>query len=48
MYIEDERPSYGQEKRAIGEMPEEPLAERYFDEDAEWERTYDKLLDHHK
>ena len=48
MYIEDERPSYGAEKRAIGEMPEEPLAERYFDEDAEWERSYDNLLQHHK
>jgi len=48
MYVEDERPSYGAEKRAIGEMPEEPLAERYFDEDAEWERTYDNLLEHHK
>ena len=29
-------------------MPEEPLAEWYFDEDAEWERTYDTLLDYHK
>ncbi|MBX0294666.1 thiamine pyrophosphate-dependent enzyme [Haloarcula nitratireducens] len=47
-YVEDGRPSYGQEKRQIGEMPEEPLAERYFDEDAEWERTYDNLLEHHK
>ncbi|MDT3436426.1 thiamine pyrophosphate-dependent enzyme [Haloarcula sp. 1CSR25-25] len=48
MYVEDARPSYGEEKRQIGEMPEEPLAERYFDEDAEWERTYDNLLQHHK
>ncbi|WP_135304550.1 thiamine pyrophosphate-dependent enzyme [Haloarcula amylovorans] len=47
-YVEDGRPSYGQEKRQIGEMPDEPLAERYFDEDAEWERTYDNLLEHHK
>jgi pyruvate ferredoxin oxidoreductase beta subunit len=47
-YVEDESPSYGQEKRATGEMPEEPLAERYFDEDYEWERSADGLLDHHK
>jgi pyruvate ferredoxin oxidoreductase beta subunit len=46
-YVDDERPSYGTEKRAHGEMPEEPLAERYFDEDYEWERSYD-LLDRHK
>ena len=46
-YVEDDRPSYGQEKRAIGEMPEEPLAERYFDADAEWERSYG-LIDKHK
>ncbi|MFB6157219.1 MAG: thiamine pyrophosphate-dependent enzyme, partial [Haloferacaceae archaeon] len=46
-YVDDERPSYGQEKRAIGEMPEEPLAERYFDDDYEWERSYDLFLDKH-
>ena len=47
-YREDDRPSYGQEKRAIGEMPEEPLAERYFDDDYEWERSADILLDKHR
>jgi pyruvate ferredoxin oxidoreductase beta subunit len=47
-YVDADRPSYGQEKRAIGEMPEEPLAERYFDEDYEWERTHDLFLDKHK
>ena len=46
-YHDEERPSYGQEKREIGEMPDEPLAERYFDDDYEWERSYD-LLDVHK
>jgi pyruvate ferredoxin oxidoreductase beta subunit len=46
-YVDDESPSYSQEKKAVGEMPEQPLAERYFDEDAEWERSYD-LLDRHK
>ncbi len=43
----DERPSYGQEKRAIGGMPEEPAAEQYFDEDREWERSAD-LLERHR
>ncbi|NLV10457.1 2-ketoglutarate ferredoxin oxidoreductase subunit beta [Halomicrobium mukohataei] len=47
-YVDDESPSYQEEKQATGEMPEEPLAERYFDEDYEWERTADSLLDHHK
>ncbi|WP_440769325.1 thiamine pyrophosphate-dependent enzyme [Natronorubrum sp. DTA28] len=46
-YIDDDRPSYQQEKSAVGEMPDQPLAERYFDEDSEWERSYD-LLDRHK
>jgi pyruvate ferredoxin oxidoreductase beta subunit len=47
-YVDSERPSYGQEKRAIGEMPEEPLAERYFEDDYEWERSYDLFLDKHR
>ncbi|WP_254537800.1 thiamine pyrophosphate-dependent enzyme [Halomarina litorea] len=46
-FYQDDRPSYGQEKRSLGEMPEEPLAERYHDADYEWERSYD-LLDRHK
>jgi pyruvate ferredoxin oxidoreductase beta subunit len=46
-YREDDRPSYGQEKRRTGEMPEEPLAERYFDDDAEFERVADHLIDRH-
>ncbi|WP_312909623.1 thiamine pyrophosphate-dependent enzyme [Natronosalvus caseinilyticus] len=46
-YFVDERPSYQQQKKELGEMPEEPLAERYFDDDAEWERSYD-LLERHK
>ncbi|RJT02686.1 thiamine pyrophosphate-dependent enzyme [Halococcus sp. IIIV-5B] len=46
-YVDEDRHSYGQEKRSTGEMPEEPLAERYFDDDYEWERSYD-LLDAHK
>ena len=47
-YVDDSRPSYGQEKRAIGEMPEEPLAERYFDDDYEWERSHDRFLAKHE
>ncbi|MFC6614532.1 thiamine pyrophosphate-dependent enzyme [Halopenitus salinus] len=46
-YVDEERPSYQQEKQAIGEMPEEPLAERYWDDDYEWERSYDRFLDKH-
>ncbi|MEF8782441.1 MAG: thiamine pyrophosphate-dependent enzyme [Haloarculaceae archaeon] len=46
-YHDPNRPSYGTEKRRTGEMPEEPLAERYFDEDAEWERTADELIERH-
>ena len=47
-YVDEDRPSYQQEKRQIGEIPEEPLAERYFDDDYEWERVYDTFLDKHK
>jgi pyruvate ferredoxin oxidoreductase beta subunit len=47
-YVDAERPSYQQEKTQIGEMPEEPLAERYFDDDYEWERSHDLLLDRHR
>jgi pyruvate ferredoxin oxidoreductase beta subunit len=46
-YVDDERNSYQQEKQSIGELPEQPMAERYFDEDAEWERSAD-FLDRHK
>ncbi|MFC7203812.1 thiamine pyrophosphate-dependent enzyme [Haloferax namakaokahaiae] len=47
-YVDSDRPSYQQEKRRIGEIPEEPLAERYFDEDYEWERSFDSFLSKHK
>jgi pyruvate ferredoxin oxidoreductase beta subunit len=46
-YQDSERNSYQAEKQQRGDMPEEPLAERYFDEDYEWERSYD-LIDRHK
>jgi pyruvate ferredoxin oxidoreductase beta subunit len=46
-YHDADRPSYGQEKRAVGEMPDQALAERYHDEDVEWERAADELLEHH-
>jgi pyruvate ferredoxin oxidoreductase beta subunit len=46
-YVDEERMSYGDEKRAVGEMPDDPLAERYFEEDGEWERSYD-LMEYHR
>jgi pyruvate ferredoxin oxidoreductase beta subunit len=46
-YRDEERRSYQEEKRHIGELPEEPLAERYFDDDADWERSY-RFIDRHK
>ncbi|WP_290817637.1 thiamine pyrophosphate-dependent enzyme [Halovivax sp.] len=46
-YVAEDRPSYEEEKRAVGEMPEDPIAGRYFDDDEEWARSYD-LLDRHK
>jgi pyruvate ferredoxin oxidoreductase beta subunit len=46
-YVDEDRPSYQEEKQSLGEMPDEPLAERYFDDEYEWERSYD-LLDRHK
>jgi len=47
-YVDEERRSYGQEKIEQGEMPGEPLAERYFDADYEWERTADDLITRHR
>lgn len=47
-YVDEDRPSYQQEKRQIGEMPQEPLAERYFDDSYEWERSADMFIDDHK
>jgi pyruvate ferredoxin oxidoreductase beta subunit len=46
-YHDPDRRSYGEEKREHGDVPEEPLAEKYHDDDAEWERSYD-LLDAHR
>ncbi|TKX82422.1 thiamine pyrophosphate-dependent enzyme [Halorubrum sp. SD626R] len=46
-YVDGDRPSYGEEKQAIGEMPDEPLAERYWDDEYEWERSHDMFLDKH-
>ena len=46
-YRDSDRPSYAEEKRATGEMPADPLAERYFDEDATWARTADELIGKH-
>jgi pyruvate ferredoxin oxidoreductase beta subunit len=46
-FYRDDRPSYTQEKRDIGDLPQEPIAEQYFDEDHEWQRSAD-LLDRHR
>ncbi|MCD2204135.1 thiamine pyrophosphate-dependent enzyme [Halobacterium sp. KA-6] len=46
-YKDENRNSYQQEKQQRGDMPEEPLAERYFDEDYDWERSYD-FIERHK
>lgn len=45
-YRDPERHSYQQEKMAREDMPTDPLAERYFDEDMSWERSYDFLAPH--
>ena len=47
-YVDEDRRSYGQEKIDQGEMPEQPLAERYFDAEYEWERTADELIARHR
>jgi pyruvate ferredoxin oxidoreductase beta subunit len=46
-YQNEERPSYGQEKRNVGSMPDDPVAEQYFDADREWERSAD-LMERHR
>jgi pyruvate ferredoxin oxidoreductase beta subunit len=45
-YIEEDRRTYQEEKQMREEMPETPLVQRYFDEDYEWERSYDRLDRH--
>jgi pyruvate ferredoxin oxidoreductase beta subunit len=44
-YVDDSRRSYEAEKRATGELPEAPMAERYFG-DGDWERSADLLHRH--
>jgi pyruvate ferredoxin oxidoreductase beta subunit len=46
-YVQEGRDSYQQEKQSRGSLPEQPIAEQYFDEDREWERSYD-FIDRHK
>ncbi|WP_302081848.1 thiamine pyrophosphate-dependent enzyme [Salinibaculum rarum] len=46
-YHDEKRPSYSEEKQQIEEAPEDPLAERYFDEDAEWERSVEDIRQDH-
>ncbi|MFB6109872.1 MAG: 2-ketoglutarate ferredoxin oxidoreductase subunit beta, partial [Halodesulfurarchaeum sp.] len=45
-YYVDDRRTYQEEKKARGEMPESPLVERYFDDEYEWERSYERLDRH--
>jgi len=46
-FVDDDRRSYQQEKQHLGDMPETPVAERYFDPDAAWEHSAD-FIDRHK
>ncbi|WP_254544965.1 thiamine pyrophosphate-dependent enzyme [Halomarina pelagica] len=46
-FVEEGRPSYSEEKRQTGQMPDEPIVEQYFDDDAEWKPSAD-LLDRHR
>jgi pyruvate ferredoxin oxidoreductase beta subunit len=47
-YREADRPSYTAESQRVGELPEDPMAERYFDDDAEWSRAADGLIEKHR
>jgi pyruvate ferredoxin oxidoreductase beta subunit len=40
-FVEEGRPTYREEKLKRGEVPEEPLVNKYFEEDRDWERAYD-------
>jgi pyruvate ferredoxin oxidoreductase beta subunit len=46
-YHDTSRPTYSEEKRSIGEAPEESLAERYFDDDAEWNKSVEEIRQDH-
>ncbi|WP_435195248.1 thiamine pyrophosphate-dependent enzyme [Natronomonas sp. EA1] len=46
-YVEENRKSYHREKIERGSMPEQPVAESYFDDSTEWARSYD-FLDAHR
>jgi pyruvate ferredoxin oxidoreductase beta subunit len=46
-YVEEGRRAYYDEKRHNEDAPETPLAERYFDDAADWERSYD-FIDRHR
>ena len=45
-YVEEDRRTYQAEKQARGEMPETPVVERYFEEDPDFERSYERLDRH--
>ncbi len=46
-YQDERRPSYQEEKMARGDLPEEPVAEQYFDEDYTPKRSFE-LMERHK
>jgi pyruvate ferredoxin oxidoreductase beta subunit len=45
-YVEEDRRTYQEEKQARGEMPETPVVERYFEDDPDFERSYERLDRH--
>ena len=45
-YVEEDRRTYQEEKQARGEMPETPVVQRYFEEDPDFERSYERLDRH--
>ena len=46
-YKQENRRTYTEEKREIGEAPQGSIAERYFDDDAKWERSIDDIRADH-
>jgi pyruvate ferredoxin oxidoreductase beta subunit len=46
-YVQEGRRSYHEEKQHRGDMPEDPVAERYFNDETEWQQSAE-FLDRHK
>ena len=45
-FYRDDRRAYHEEKQDIGELPQEPVATQYFEDDRDWARSYDLLEDY--